>query len=296
MRWQRIGWVAALVLASLVACRAPAENPPPAAAGRLEGASHGMPPAAEPPARVSLKVPVSAVSGSTLVLPLARDAGLFTKYGLDVEVITINGSSLVVQSMLAGDLPISAVSSAAVVEADLAGADIRIVAGVVNQVVNVIMALPTVASADDLRGRRVGIPRLGDSTDFLTRLALRQRGLEPDRDVTVLQIGANQEILTAMQNGALDAGTMSSPSTIRGRHLGYYQILDLGALGVPYQHTTVNVVGKYLEANPDAVRRFLQAYVEAIYLYRADKPFTQKVLAEFARTDDTEVLDETWDL
>jgi len=89
---------------------------------------------------------------------------------------------------------------------------------------------------------------------------------------------------------------MSSPSTIRARHLGYHQILDLGALGVPYQHTTVNVVGKYLDANPDAVRRFLQAYIEAIYLYRADKPFAQKVLAEFARTDDAEVLEETWDL
>ncbi len=74
------------------------------------------------------------------------------------------------------------------------------------------------------------------------------------------------------------------------------RLLDLGELGIPYQHTTVNVVGSYLRENEDVVRRFLKAYVEAIYLYRADKAFTQQVLAEFARSDDPELLEETWEL
>jgi len=70
----------------------------------------------------------------------------------------------------------------------------------------------------------------------------------------------------------------------------------VGALGIPYQHTTINVVGSYLRSDEDVVRRFLQAYMEAIYLYRADKAFTQKVLAEFAQSDDPELLEETWEL
>jgi NitT/TauT family transport system substrate-binding protein len=296
MRRLANGVGAILIVVGVLACRAPTEPAPPAASGRLSGA-HGMPPAAEPVAPVAhLRVPYSAVSGSTLLLPLARDAGLFARYGLDVEVISVSGSSLVVQSMLAGELPISAVSSAAVVEADLAGADIAIIAGVVNRPVNVLMAVPGIATVADLRGRRVGVPRLGDSTDFLTRYALRQQGLDPERDVSILQVGANQEILTAMQNGAIDAGALSSPSTIRARQLGYRQILDLGELGIPYQHTTVNVLRSFLNTQEDVVRRFLKAYIEAIYLYRADKAFTQRVLAEFARTDDQELLEETWEL
>jgi NitT/TauT family transport system substrate-binding protein len=299
--------IVALVALGLGASRAPAEAPrgtqaPPAEAGRIAG-THGLPPAAveappaTPPAPVAhLRVPYSAIAGSTLVLPLARDAGLFARHGLDVEVVSIPGSSVVIQSMLAGEIPISAVSSAAVVEANLAGADIPIIAGIVNRVVNILYAVPDVATMSDMRGRRIGVPRLGDSTDFLSRYAVRQHGLEPDRDVTIVQVGGNAEIITAMQNGAIDAGALGSPITIRARHLGYRPILDLGELGIPYQHTTVNVVGSYLRSNEDVVRRFLKAYIEAIYLYRADKAFTQQVLAEFARSDDPELLEETWEL
>ena len=127
--------------------------------------------------------------------------------------------ALNVRAMLAGDLPLSAVSSAAVVEADLAGAQIDIIAGVVNRANNMVMATPDVATMADFRGRRVGVPRLGDSNDFLVRYALRQAGLEPDRDVSILQIGLNSEMLTAMQNGAIEGGAMSSPTTIRARRL-----------------------------------------------------------------------------
>lgn len=260
-----------------------------------------MPPAATedsptPPPITTLRFPITAIAGSTLLLPLGRESGLFAKYGLDVDIITMAGSSLAVQAMLAGDLPLSAVSSAAVVEADLAGAQIDIIAGVVNRANNMVMATPEIATMADFRGRRVGVPRLGDSNDFLVRYALRQAGLEPDRDVSILQIGLNSEMLTAMQNGAIEGGAMSSPTTIRARRLGYRQVLDLGAMGIPYQHTTVNVVRSYLQAQPDVVRRFLKAYIETIYLFKADKAFTKKVLSDFAKTDDEEVLEETWEL
>jgi ABC-type nitrate/sulfonate/bicarbonate transport system substrate-binding protein len=295
---------AALLLGAL-GCRPLAEAParpaaaPPAATSPSAGTGSAATSVATsaPPAPVAhLRVPYSAIAGSTLVLPLARDAGLFAQHGLDVEVVSIPGSTVVVQSMLAGEIPISAVSSAAVVEADLAGADIPIIAGIVNRVVNVLYTVPAVQTAADLRGHRIGVPRLGDSSDFLTRYALRQQGLDPERDVSILQVGNNAEIVTAMQNGVIDGGIIGSPITIQARHLGYHQILDLGAQGIPYQHTTVNVVGSFLRSDEDVVRRFLQAYVEAIYYFRANKAFTQKVLAEFARNDDPELLDETWDL
>jgi NitT/TauT family transport system substrate-binding protein len=293
----RLGIV--LVALALVACRPIPEAPArPGGANPATGApAQSAAAAAAPPAPVAhLRVPYSAIAGSTLVLPLARDAGLFTRYGLDVEVVSIPGSTVVLQSMLAGEIPISAVSSAAVVEADLAGADVPIIAGIVNRVVNVLYTVPDVTAVGDLRGRRIGVPRLGDSSDFLTRYALRQQGLQPDGDVTFLQVGNNAEIVTAMQNGAIDAGIIGSPITIMARHLGYRPLLDLGGLGIPYQHTTINVLGSYLRSDEDVVRRFVQAYMEAIYLYRADKAFTQQVLAEFAGTDDPELLEETWEL
>jgi NitT/TauT family transport system substrate-binding protein len=305
MRSWVVATIAFMMVVAAVGCAAPSATPapsapPPAAAGRLEGSTHGMPPAAvdapAPPERVSLRFPITAIAGSTLLLPLGREAGLFERYGLDIDIITMAGSSLAVQAMLAGDLPLSAVSSAAVIEADLAGAQIDIIAGVVNRANNMVMAVPEINSVADFRGRRVGVPRLGDSNDFLIRYALRQAGVEPDRDVSILQIGLNSEMLTAMQNGAIEGGALSSPTTIRARRLGYKQVADLGEMGIPYQHTTVNVLRSYLQAHPDVVRRFLKAYVETIHLFKADKAFTKKVLSDFARTDDEEVLEETWEL
>src|SRR5215211_1281821 len=134
-----------LLLLTLAACRPAAEAPTSPAAASSAASAPAAPdaPASTPPAPVArLRVPYSAIAGSTLVLPLARDAGLFARHGLDVEVVSIPGSTVVVQSMLAGEIPISAVSSAAVVEAGLAGADIPIVAGVVNRVVNILYAVP----------------------------------------------------------------------------------------------------------------------------------------------------------
>ena len=84
--------------------------------------------------------------------------------------------------------------------------------------------------------------------------------------------------------------------TIRARRLGYHPLLNLGDLGIAYQHTTVNVVGSYLRSDWDVVRRFLKAYMEAIYLFRADKQFTQQVLSAFAQSDDADLLEETWQL
>ena len=273
-------------------------HPAPRYPGAAQPAgSHGLPPGAEAAAPVAkLRVPYSAIAGSTLLLPLARDAGLFARNGLDVEVVSIPGSSVVLQSMLAGEIPISAVSSAAVVEADLAGADIPIIAGVVNRAVNVMMVVPSINAVADLKGKRLGVPRLGDSTDFLTRYALRQQGVEPDRDTAILQIGGNQEIVTAMQNGAIEEVRSRRPARSARAASATIRSSTSARSSVPYQHTTVNVVGSYLKTHEDVVQRFLRAYTEAIWLFRADKEFTQKALAEFAGTDDQELLDETWEL
>lgn len=241
-----------------------------------------------------LKVAYPTTVGSMAVVWMTQEARLFEKHGLDVELIYIAGSSRVVQAMLARDVPVSEIAIPAVIQANLAGADLVMLAGPNHKPGQKLMVKPEIKRHEDLRGKRIGITRFGTSDDFLLRYVLGQWGFQPDRDVALVQMGGSQETLAAIAARGLDGGMLSSPLHLQARKLGYRLLADLSAIGIDYQGAGVVTTKSYLRESPDTTRRYLRAYVEGLHRFKSDKNLALKVIGKYSRITDAEALEETY--
>jgi ABC-type nitrate/sulfonate/bicarbonate transport system substrate-binding protein len=266
----------------------PAGQPAPApAAGPTE--------AAVPPALTHVRLASTAVAASMSPLWLAKDAGIFERNGLDVEITSLAAGTLAVQGMLAGELDLAYNVASSLISANLGGSDLVMLAGGVNTMIFSISALPGIERIEDLRGKRLGITRLGTSTDFNARYVLQRYGLQPETDVAFIQLNGNPEILTGLHAGAIDAGMLSHPTVVQAREQGFRSILDLGTLGIPYQHTGVMSTRRYVEAHPDLARAVVRSHVEAIHRLKTDRAAALETLARWTKVNDPLLLDETYD-
>jgi NitT/TauT family transport system substrate-binding protein len=241
-----------------------------------------------------LKVAYPTTVGSMAVVWVAKEAKLFEKHGLEVELIYVAGSSRVVQAMLAKDIPISEIAIPAVIQANLAGADLVMLAGPNHKPGQKIMVKPEIKRREDLKGKKIGITRFGTSDDFLLRYVLGQWSLQPDRDVALIQMGGSQEILAGLASRAVDGGMLSSPLHLQAVKFGYNLLADLSAIGVDYQGAGVVTTRSYMRDAPDVVRRYLRAYVEGLHRFKTDKSFSTKVIGKYSRITDQEALEETY--
>ena len=245
-------------------------------------------------AQTKLKVAYPTVVGAMSVLWETKEARLFDKQGLDVELIYIAGSSMVVQSMLAKEIPISEIAIPAVVQANLAGADMVMLAGPNHKPGQKIMVKPEIKAVEALKGKKIGISRFGTSDDFLLRYALNQWNLRADRDVVLIQLGGSPEILAGLSSGTVDAGLLSSPLHLRAVKLGFSLLADLSNSGIDYQGAGVVTTRSFVRENSDVVRRYVRAYVEGLHRLKTDKSFSLKVLAKYTRVAEPEALEETY--
>ena len=241
-----------------------------------------------------LKVAYPTTVGSMAVLWMTKEAKLFEKHGLEVELIYVAGSSRVVQAMLAKDIPISEIAIPAVIQANLAGADLVMLAGPNHKPGQKLMVKPEIKRREDLKGKKIGITRFGTSDDFLLRYVLGQWNLQPDRDVALIQMGGSQETLAGIASRAVDGGMLSSPLHLQAAKLGYRLLADLSAIGVDYQGAGVVTTRSYVRESPDVVRRYLRAYVEGLHRFKTDKNFAVKVIGKYSRITDPEALEETY--
>ena len=245
-------------------------------------------------AQTKLKVAYPTTVGSMAVIWVTKDAKLFEKYGLDVELIYVAGSSRIVQSMLAKDIPISEIAIPAVIQANLAGADLVMLAGPNNKPGQKIMVKPEIKRREDLKGKKIGISRFGTSDDFLLRYVLGQWNLQPDRDVALIQMGGSPETLAGLAAGAIDGGLLASPLHLQAAKFGYHLLADLSTIGIDYQGAGVVTTRSYMREAPDVTRRYVRAYVEGLHRLKTDKNFAVKVIGKYSRITDQEALEETY--
>lgn len=237
----------------------------------------------------------SSLSGTQAVLWLAKEAGAFGRHGLDVELIYISSGSKMVQALIGGDIKIGQVGGAAPLAARLRGAEIKIIAVSFNTLALTLMAQPDIRSIADLKGKRWGISRFGSNTDFGTRYLLRKYGIA-ERDVTFLQFGEAQGIFGALVSGAIHAGVLSYPTTAAAIRKGYKELIDFTDIGLEFSNSNVSVTDRFLQTQPDIVRRFLMGYSEGLHRYKTDSAFSKRVMGKYLRVQDQAVLDETYNL
>ena len=235
-----------------------------------------------------------STDGGVSVLGFAKETKLFEKRGLDVVLVGMGTGSVSLRALIAKELAISSLSGSGLVQAALQGADTVLISALINGFTFRVFGAPEISSPAQLKGKKLGVSRYGATSDFAVRLALKKWGLNPDRDVNILQIGTSQDTVRAMQSKMLDAGVMSGTSSLIARKAGFRELGDLAELGLHYPTSAVGTTKSYLQKNEGLVKEFMLAYIEAIHDFKRNKEAALTVLKKYTRNEDREVLEDSY--
>jgi NitT/TauT family transport system substrate-binding protein len=246
-------------------------------------------------AQVRVNIGYSAISADQLPAWVAKEAGIFEKNGLDVQLIFFTGGTTAVMALLSADTPLSQVAGAAVVHSAQAGSDTVLLVGGVTSLSYYLMAQPQIRTPEQLKGGSVAISRFGGTSDFVARFALTKIGLTPGKDVAIVQIGSNSARMDAMLAGRVQGTVINPPASYMAEKSGMTVLADLPKIGLVYQSTSVATTKKYIREHPDIVRRYVKSQVEAVHRIYTDKEISMRTLSKyFGRGVEREILEKTW--
>lgn len=239
----------------------------------------------------------SSSAASENPLWVATEKGLFDKYGVKVNVTQITGgSSTVVQAMLGGNVDIAQIGATAVVDANLQGAGFVVVADIINRLAMSLYSSKEIAKVEDLKGKSIAVTRAGTITDFGGRYVLKKAGLEPEKEVGIIQSGGLPEALAALQSGNVKGALLLSPHTLKAKDLGFKELVDLGKLDLEFQVNGLVVSKKWLAQHGSTLEKFLKGYLEGIAFAKKNKDATKAVIGKYTKTTDQVELDDGYDL
>lgn len=234
-------------------------------------------------AHAQQKVAVSypGIAGYNIPFWVALDAGEFKKAGLEVDPVMISGGSKSMQALLSGGLDFAHVSGGVSVQANLSGADVTILATAANSMSAGVIAAKDIKTFQDLRGKKIGIASFGGNNDIGLRFAFKKNGINPDKDVTFLQMGGERNRLTALERGAIAATIMSPPGLFVAEAQGYSRLGDLNAMGMRYPELSIVGRKRDLKERRDLVRRYLRAYLESVRVMKGNRDLTVRVIEKY---------------
>ena len=223
---------------------------------------------------------------STVNLPVwvAKESRLFAKHGLDPEVIMIQAGALTTLAIISGELQFSGAGAASVLAARIKGSDIVLVACPADSDLVYLMARPEIKTTAELKGKSSAVTRLGSTTHFYLRSALKYAGLNPEKDVTILQLGS--EYAAALETGRIAAAALPFDLALPYLQRGWPLLLDLSKTDFVYPASCVVSSRAFIKQNPDTVERFLKAYIEAIHLMKKDHGAGERAYIKWLKPKD----------
>jgi NitT/TauT family transport system substrate-binding protein len=222
---------------------------------------------------------------------VAKEAGLFNKYGLEIEPIFLRGGQIATQALAGGDPPI--VNIGTVVQANLTGFNLVLVAAVETAYDQIVFTRPEIKALEQLKGKRFGISGFGAATHYATIILMKHLKFEP-KDLQLVPAGPDAERLAAMSAGKIDGSLFTSSAAAPARRAGFAELLQVADLGVEVQGNGFATSRAYVQSNRDVVKNALKGFVEAIYYIYANKKEAQRVFAKYMRTNDPEVLEDSY--
>ena len=240
-----------------------------------------------------LRISYSGTTTSNALLWVTKEAKLFEKNGLDAEILYLAGS-LGQSALIAGETQFAVYTGLLMTPARLQGADVVMVASFLNHLVSRLVVRADIKSAADLKGKRLAVTRFGTASDFGTRLMVSRLGLNPDSDVTILQIGDTPTRVAAMMARSVDGAIFDPPEHKKAIELGGRVLMNLEETVIPYQHAGLMTTRKYIAGNPDIVRRVVKAIVEGAALVKKDGEIAKRALTKRMRMNDEKGLEETY--
>ncbi len=222
----------------------------------------------------------------------ARDMGLYEKYGLDAKLVFVQGGSVLIQAMLAGQAQAAQNGIAETLVAALHGGDVRLLGVTAKIFPYTLIVGKEVKTPKDLVGGKIAVNRVGDVSAIGSQAALRKLGLNPDKDVTMIQVGGSPQRLAALQSGSVQGAALDFMSGLKLSKLGY-TVLAQVSLNYPYLGPVVSA--KFLRESPGSAEAFVKALVEGIARFKRNRDEGIKALARYMKSDDTDLLSKAYD-
>ncbi|MBM4260451.1 MAG: ABC transporter substrate-binding protein [Deltaproteobacteria bacterium] len=235
----------------------------------------------------------TTASPSHLPVWVAKDAGLFEKAGMNVEPVQIRGGSLITLAIITGDLPFSGAGAESVVAARAAGGDVVLLACPVDADPVYLITRPEIKSVAELKGQGTAVTRYGSTTHFYLRAALRHVGLNPDKDMIILQLGAGPEMVAALDAGRIAAAALTTRYALPFLQRGWPVLVDLSSTDLVYPSSCVTSSRAFIRAEPKLAEDFLRAYVGGIQLIKKNPHFAEASFAKWMREKDREITKST---
>jgi NitT/TauT family transport system substrate-binding protein len=237
---------------------------------------------------------ISDSPGSAAPYWIAKEAGFYKKYGLDAELIFINGSTRGIQSLIAGDLDFTGAVGTSAINGQLAGGDIFIIDSLVNTLPYYIVGKPTIKSPEDLKGRTLATHIPGTSADFAVRLALRKFGIDY-KDIKAIMVGGSPARVAAVINGQTDFTMVTEPGKLQGENAGMKVIIDMAKLRIPFQFSCTVTAGKLIRERPKTVEGMVKVLADAVHFFKTNKKESIRIMAKYTRGATHKVLEGSWD-
>ena len=242
-----------------------------------------------------VRIGYSSISGAYTPIWVAHDAGYFAKEGLQDDIILIPSGTQLAQVTVAGEIDIGSLNGSSAIAAALQGADLKIIGNSGNKMVFSLYVRPEIKSVEALKGKKIGITRFGSAPDISVRYALRKYNINPDKDLTLIQLGFMATVAAGLQGGSIEGGVVSPPTQFAVDKAGFKELISITDMDFAFPNPALVAVGSIIRSKPDVINRFIRAYVRGIHRARTDREFTYKSMAKYTKIQDQVVLQKAYD-
>lgn len=243
-----------------------------------------------------LKTSYSALTANMAAYWLAKEAKVFEKHGLSVDVVLIESGVTTVQALTAGETQIAMGGGTVGVSSNLAGSDIVTISSIEPRLPYALLAQKEIKTIEQLKGKRLAVSRFGSASDLGARLILQRYGLIPDKEVTLLQTGGTSTRLSALSKRSVDSTVLTPEFFTLGKKAGFTILVDPTQYDIPFPQLEVLTSRAFLKAQPDTVTRYMRAIIEGIYMVKQNPEPSIRALSKYLRIDDREALEEVYKL
>jgi len=243
-----------------------------------------------------IRIGYSSISGAYIGLWVAHDGGYFAREGLDDQMILIPSGTQLAQVTVAGEIDIALLNGSSAMAAALQGADLKVIGNAGNKMIFSLYVRPEIKTVEALKGKKIGITRYGSAPDISIRYALKKYNLNPEKDLTLIQLGFMATVAGGLNGGSIDGGVVSPPTLFAVEKLGFKELINITDMDFAFPNPSLVAVGTILKSRPEVINRFMRAYARGIQRAKNDREFTYKSMATYTKIQDTTVLQKAYDL
>ena len=243
-----------------------------------------------------IKVGYSSIGVGQSLVWVAKEAGLFKENGLDVQLIFIGSSSILTQSVIAGDVPIAIMSGTAAINSQLAGSDVIIAASTKKDPAQAFLVTAKgISQPAQLKGKKLAVSRIGASSDFILRVILKKLGLVADKDVAIVQVGSSPVRMAALANGVADGTALTFEEMMVAKKMGFNVMLNIMDFGVESLNSDVVTTRRFMRDSRETVQRFIKGMIKGVSFFAANKKFSMDVIGRYTKSNDKEKIEYGYD-